>query len=104
MRVELFGSVLMAAGSLLLFRRFESGTPLPGRLVKWAVYLGVSALLSARPGRPWSLIWTFGLPVMFTTLHCTWCWRHGIHPLTSEPRGKYRALRGQASGDSGKRP
>jgi hypothetical protein len=46
-----FSSVIAAAGSIV-FGRFEEKTPLWSRLSKWAVYFGLTSLLSRKPGRP----------------------------------------------------
>jgi hypothetical protein len=81
----------------LLFRHFESHTPPARTVLKWAVYLGLVVFLTWRVGRPWSLVWTLGGVVPGMIFHFAWCLRHGIHPLTSEPRAKYLALRGWAS-------
>ena len=88
-----FASVIVAAGSTV-FGHFEEKTPLWRRLSKWAIYLGLTALLSRKPGRPWSLVWVFSSPYFGTSFHVWWCRKHGINPLTAEPKDKYYKLRG----------
>jgi hypothetical protein len=58
------------------------------------IYLGVVALLSKTAGRPWTFVWIFGLPGVGAAFHFLWCWRHGINPITAEPKDEYYRLRG----------
>jgi hypothetical protein len=94
--VELWLASLIGATGIALFRQFEEKTPLWKRLSKWAVYFGLATLLSRTLGRPWSLVWMFGLPAFGTAFHVWWCRKHGINILTAEPRDKYFKLRGWA--------
>jgi hypothetical protein len=45
-------------------------------------------------GRPWTFVWIFGLPGVGAVFHFLWCWRHGINPITAEPKDEYYRLRG----------
>jgi len=53
----------------------------------------VTGLLGQLAGRPWTFIWIFGLPAIGAAAHLIWCRRHGINPLTAEPRDRYEQLR-----------
>jgi hypothetical protein len=79
-------AVVVAAGSTL-FGHFEEGTPEVRRLSRWVGYLGMVALLSRTVGRPWTSAYIFGLPALGAVFHLQWCLRHGINPLTAEPKG-----------------
>jgi hypothetical protein len=52
------------------------------------------ALLLKTAGRPWTFVWIFGLPGVGALFHFVWCWRHGINPITAEPKDEYYRLRG----------
>ena len=78
----------------LVFGHFERYTGLPRRLGKIVVFVGITALIIATVGRPWSLIWVFGSMGLGITFHFWWTIKHGIHPVTAEPKAKYYALRG----------
>ncbi len=93
MSLEWFLSALLGTLGSVLFGQFESGTSAKGRLGKWLFYLAVTGLL-ARKGRPWTLIWVLFIPVSASALHIWWCRKHGINPLTAEPKEKYYQLRG----------
>ena len=84
------------------FGHFETVRPLWIRIVRWLAYLAVSGVLGATVGRPWTLIWVLGLPTVGAVFHVTWCLRHGINPLTAEPRDRYEQLRGRQPGPSEK--
>jgi hypothetical protein len=86
-------AVLIAIGATL-FGHFEVKTPPARRLAKWAMYLGGTALLSRKAGRPWSFLWIIGLPSSGLAFHFRWRRKNGIHPLTAEPRDRYYQLRG----------
>lgn len=96
MWTEWIGSVVCASLGILLFGRFEERTLPARRVARWAVYFAGVAVLTWRVGRPWSLLWTFGALGPGTLFHVWWCWKHGIHPLTAQPRARYLALRGWA--------
>ena len=90
-------SAVLAVTGLALFGHFEEKTPLWRRFSKWAFYFGVTAVLMRGPGRPWTFAWVLGLPLTGTAFHLWWCARHGIDPLTAEPRDRYYELRGWTS-------
>jgi hypothetical protein len=94
MSLEWFSSAAVVATGATLFGRFEEGTPKLRRLSRWVSYLGVVALLSKTAGRPWTFVWIFGLPGVGAAFHFLWCWRHGINPITAEPKDEYYRLRG----------
>ncbi|WP_102124851.1 hypothetical protein [Deinococcus planocerae] len=94
MPLEFVAAPVLASAGLALFRHFEEGTRPKRRLAKWAVYFVGVGLTTRAVGRPWSLVWTFGPFALGTVFHLSWCARHGIHPLTAEPRARYRELRG----------
>lgn len=75
------------------FGHFETVSPVWTRIVRWLTYLAVTGLLGVTLGRPWTLVWVLGLPAAAGVFHVTWCLRHGIHPLTAEPRDRYEQLR-----------
>lgn len=75
------------------FKNFQGETPRVTTIRKWLVYFALVVILTLTLGRPWSLIWTLA-PVVGSIGHFAWCFRHGIHPLSAEPRDRYYALRG----------
>lgn len=94
MSLEWFCSAVVAAVGTTLLGHFGEGLPRSKRLSKWAVYFGATALISKTAGRPWTLVWILGLPGIGAIFHVWWCRRHGIDPLTAEPRDEYYRLRG----------
>jgi hypothetical protein len=93
MPLEFIVSISILGLGTLFFRNFQGETPIAVTVKKWVVYFALVLVLSLIVGRPWSLVWTLS-PVFGLVVHCIWCFRHGIHPLTAEPRDKYYALRG----------
>lgn len=91
---DLFLAATLYALGAMVFGPFEERTPLLKRLVKLGMYLGVTALLAATVGHPWSLLWIFGMMGVGLTFHIWWTTSHGIAILRPEPRDKYYALRG----------
>jgi hypothetical protein len=75
------------------FGHFETVRPVWNRIVRWLVYLAISGVLGATAGHPWTFLWILGLPTVAAVFHVTWCLRHGINPLTAEPRDRYEQLR-----------
>jgi hypothetical protein len=63
------------------------------RVARWLVYLAITGLLGATAGRPWTFVWIISLPVLGAVFHVAWCRRHGINPLTAEPRDRCERLR-----------
>jgi hypothetical protein len=94
--LEWFFSAAVVAAGTTLFGHFEEGVPKWRRLLRWAAYLGTVAVLSKTAGRPWTFAYIFGLPVVGAVFHFLWCRRHGINPLTAEPKDEYYRLRGWA--------
>ena len=72
---------------------FETVRPLWTRVARWLVYLAVTAVIGATAGRPYTFLWILGLPAVGATFHLVWCLRHGINPLTAQPRERYEQLR-----------
>ena len=94
MTLELLIALIIAPLGMLTFLRFAEGFPLWRRALKWAIYFGLTILLSMTAGRAWSLAWVLGLPVVGGTVHMWWCRKNGIHPISAEPRDKFRELMG----------
>jgi hypothetical protein len=71
-------------------RTFRDGPPNldPDRPV---AYLAVTGGLGVTVGQPRTLIWV--LPTIGAVFHLTWRVRHGINPLTAEPRDRCKQLR-----------
>lgn len=96
MYMELFiAATLMAVGSIL-FKRFEERTPPQRGLMKLVFLLVTTGLITFFVGSVWGFLWTVGMFALGMTFHFWWTLKHGIHPLTAEPRAKYYALRGWA--------
>jgi hypothetical protein len=96
MWVDLYLSALLFALGALVFGRFELHTPLRKRLFKLVFYQGIAALLVFTVGRPWSLLWIFGLMAVGMIFHFWWTLKHDIHPLKATPQDRYYQLRGWA--------
>jgi hypothetical protein len=78
----------------ILFGHFEERTPKWRRILKFFMFTGLIALISATAGRAWSVGFVGAIFSVVLVLHLWWLPRHGIHPFTAEPRDKYYALRG----------
>ena len=83
----------MALGSTA-FGQFEAGAATQRRLLRWGMFYAVTALLGRTAGRPWTFAWIAGLPMTGAPFHLWWCRKHGINPLTAEPKDRYYQLRG----------
>ena len=94
MSLEWFASAAVGAAGTTLLGRFEKGTPKARRLLRWAVYLGVVALLSRTTGRPWALAWIFGLPTVGAIFRFWRCLRHGIYPPHGGAQGRVPPAQG----------
>jgi hypothetical protein len=92
--LEWFCAAAVVAAGSTLFGHYEEVTPKVRRLSRWLGYLGVVALLSKMVGRPWTFAYIFGMPAVGAVFHLRWCLRHGINPLTAEPKDEYYRLRG----------
>jgi hypothetical protein len=89
-------SMLLCAG-IIIFGRFEERTPKWRKLLKIAIFLGITARLATSAGRPWALGWIAFAGVLGLSVHFLWCRRNGIDPWTAEPWGRYSELRGWKS-------
>ena len=82
---------IFAVGSIL-FGRFEEHKPRARRVIKVAIVLAVTLLLSATAGR----LWAYGVlavPLLGAAwVHLYWLPKHGINGWTAEPREKYFEL------------
>ena len=58
------------------------------------IFFGLTILLSTTLGRTTAMVWVLGLPTMGGVVHTLWCRKHGIHPITAEPREKFYKLMG----------
>ena len=94
MEIELLLIMAVMLQGFIFFGHFEEKTARWRKLLKWAIYVGVAYLIGSTAGRPWTFAWVAFLPLLGFTVHILWCRKHGIHPLTAEPRDKYYALRG----------
>ena len=93
MAAEWLLSAVIIAIATPAFGHFETLRPTRTRIFRWLAYLAVTGVLGATVGRPWTLIWVLGLPTVGALFHLIWCLRHGINPLTAEPRDRYEELR-----------
>jgi hypothetical protein len=84
---------LFALGNIL-FGHFEERTPKWRRVLKFFLVVGAVTAISATAGRAWSGGLLGGLLAIVAVVHGWWLPKHGIHPLTGEPKDKYYALRG----------
>lgn len=97
MGLEWFLAAVVTALGTTGFGQFEVGSSKSRRLLRWGMYYGITALLGRTVGRPWTLGWVAGLPLVGAGFHTWWCRKHGINPLTAEPRDRYMQLRGWAA-------
>jgi hypothetical protein len=93
MAAEWLISAVLIAVLTTGFGHFETVRPWWARIARWLTYLAVTGLLGATAGRRWTFVWIIGLPVLGALFHVSWCRRHGIDPLTAEPRERYAQLR-----------
>lgn len=91
---DLFLTAALHLVGHIIFGAFAERSSIPRKLLKVAFLLGTTALISTVVGQPYSTLWVIGLFAVGLAVHFWWALRHGIHPLTSEPREKYYALRG----------
>jgi hypothetical protein len=94
MPLEYISAFIITVVCLRIFGHFECHAALPPRILKWSIYLAIVVLLTVTVGRPWSLIWTFGIMGLAIGIHSAWCIAHGLNPFTAVPRDKYLAIRG----------
>src|SRR3954462_8283297 len=89
---EWFISAVLIAVASPTFGHFETVRPVWTRVARWLVYLGITGLIGATLGRPWTFVWVLGLPLLGATFHFIWCFKTQINPLTAEPRERYERL------------
>ena len=103
MWMELFVAAALLCLGQIVFGRFGEGVPKWQRVLKMAVFLGVTALLSRFAGRAAAFAWIFGLAALAwvfggiglgVAVHAWWTRKNGIRFWTPEPWDRYRALRG----------
>jgi hypothetical protein len=94
MTLELLLYICTIVPGLIIFGHFEERTPVWRRLLKHSMVLAITYGLYVGVGRPWSWLWLVFAVVLGLTVHFWWTRKHGIHPLTAEPRERYYALRG----------
>jgi hypothetical protein len=93
MFLDLYVAALAHLLGHIVFGHFEAQTAIARKLTKVAFLQGITALLSYYFGH-WSLLWVVGMYVLGLTFHFWWTRKHGINPLSAEPKAKYYALRG----------
>ena len=93
MELEWLLVAIVIAVATPAFGQFETVRPVWARIARWLAYLAITGILGATVGRPWTLIWVLGLPVAGAAFHFAWCHKHGINPITGEPRDRYEQLR-----------
>src|SRR2546423_392642 len=86
-------ATMFALGNIL-FGQFEEKTPKWRRVLKFLLITGAVTAISAGAGRVWSAALVGALLAVAAVIHGWWLPKHGINPLTAEPRDKYYALRG----------
>jgi hypothetical protein len=86
-------SALIIAIASPAFGHFATVRPTWSRIARWLAYLGITGILGATVGRPWTLLWVLGLPLLGAAFQSVWCLKNGIHPFTAEPRDRYEQLR-----------
>lgn len=86
-------AIIFAVGNIV-FGHWEAETPRWRRLLKFAVFLGLTLAISAFAGRRWAFVFLGLLALPVVIIHAWWLPRHGINGWTGEPRDKYYALRG----------
>jgi hypothetical protein len=90
-------AALLCAGGIV-FGRFAAEVPRWHRILKVAVFVGLTAAISALGGRRAALAWIFGATTLAMGVHGWWTRSHGIGFWTPEPWDRYRALRGWEGG------
>jgi hypothetical protein len=91
--VELFALLVLQTLGASIFARFEVETPMYRRLLKWTIFVGVTAGLYFIVGH-WALLFPITMMALGSSYHFIYCRREGIHPLYATPKRKYYKLRG----------
>ena len=86
-------AVFLVFGNVV-FRHFEPRMPLWRRLLKIALVLAATAMISYFFGRRGVIIGSAMALIPVIYVHGFWLPRRGVNGWTGEPREKYYALRG----------
>lgn len=86
-------ATIFAIGNIL-FGQWAAETSKWRRLLKFALFLGLTLAVSAWFGRGWAFLLLGLLILAVVIIHGWWLPRHGINGWTGEPKEKYYALRG----------
>lgn len=86
-------ALLLLIGNIA-FYHFDPNLALWRRILKTAITLAVTAIISYYFGRTGVLIALGIILVPLIYVHAIWLPRHGVNGWTAEPRDKYHALRG----------
>jgi hypothetical protein len=76
-----------------VFGHFETVRPMWLRIARWLAVVAVTGALVGTAGRPWTVVWSIGLPMLGAVFHLSWCLRLEINPVTAEARDRYAQLR-----------
>ena len=93
--LEWFSLLVLHVLGTSVFGPFEVGTPWWRLTLKWGIVIGVTYLVYQLSGH-WALLVIATPAIAGTTVHFTWCRKHGIDPWKATPRRKYYELRGWA--------
>jgi len=86
--------VVFAVGNIL-FGHFEEHRPKIRRVLKFALFLGGTVVVSS-VGLRWVAYGAMGLLALFAAyIHLWWLPSHGVNGLTGEPKERYYELIGQ---------
>ncbi len=92
MPLEFIAAPIILFVGNIVFRNFGTITPTPQKIKKSISFLIPIVVMTIFVGRPWSLIWTFGVFGIVMVVHFAWCLKNGIHPINAEPRARFLAL------------
>src|SRR4051812_22008232 len=93
MEIELAVLLFIQTIFISAFAKFELGTPLYRKLVKWCIIDGITIGIYFLAGH-WAVLFPILALVPGTIYHFTWCKKNGIDPFRATPRKKYYQLRG----------
>lgn len=86
-------AVILLAGNIA-FRHFEPKMPWWRRVLKSALILGCTAMISYQFGRNGVLVGAGLALAAFLYIHGYWLPKNGVDGWTAEPRARYHELRG----------
>ena len=86
-------SLLFATGHIV-FGHFEERTPKWRKLLKLALFIGISLAISYYAGRNGFHIFLGIMTIPVLIIHIWWLPKKGINGWTGEPKEKYYELRG----------